>query len=256
MLLIHLPHTQWYTELRIVTARAAHDRMVFLQQLIEPFFHNRFSITSGNADHRNGKTGTVVRGKILQSVTTSFTFKKLAPAKCICIEIFFHHEISYTTFIYFFDKLVPIPARSADGEEKGSGGENDFAAVDQQMFDRRIVCRNCICLHNGSDMLYLVNHGYFLYGAIIQISFRRLYLFFIVADGIKYRPENTKQYHAQRDEYLRCFIQPFVDIMFAQHFGADKYEYDGDTLLQVIEFGYGAPQQEKQRTQTKHRKNI
>ena len=44
--------------------------------------------------------------------------------------------------------------------------------------------------------------------------------------------------------------------MFAQHFGADEYQYNGNTLLQVINFRYCDPEQEKKTEQTQYGKNI
>ena len=49
---IDLPHTQWYAYLGIKTLRTAHDRMIILQQLVQPFLDDRFSVTPGNTDHR------------------------------------------------------------------------------------------------------------------------------------------------------------------------------------------------------------
>ena len=55
-LLVHTPHRQRDTNLRIITAGRTHNCPASLQQLMQPFFHNRLPITTRNADDRNLKT--------------------------------------------------------------------------------------------------------------------------------------------------------------------------------------------------------
>ena len=65
-LFVDFPHRKGYSDLRIVTARRTHHRIVFTQKLIKPFFHDRLTITAGNADNRNLKPTSMRRSKSLQ----------------------------------------------------------------------------------------------------------------------------------------------------------------------------------------------
>ena len=51
MLLVYLPHTYWNPNLRIVTFRTAYNIEIVLQQLVQPFFYNSFSVATSDADY-------------------------------------------------------------------------------------------------------------------------------------------------------------------------------------------------------------
>ena len=61
-----LPHRQWNTNLRIITTRRTDNTTVRTQQLVQPLFHNGFSIASGDTDYRNIKPLPMYLSQFLQ----------------------------------------------------------------------------------------------------------------------------------------------------------------------------------------------
>ena len=63
---IELPHRKRNADLRIITARRTDDTAIRTKQLVQPFFHNGFSVTAGNADNGYLEILTVYFSQFLQ----------------------------------------------------------------------------------------------------------------------------------------------------------------------------------------------
>lgn len=81
----------------------------------------------------------------------------------------------------------------------------------------------------------------------ITASLVRLIVYFFSftirhTDGIGDGGYDTQNDHQQGHKYRNVNIE-----IFHEHFQSDEYQYNGNPLLEVAEFVYGAFQQEKER---------
>src|SRR5581483_4359310 len=110
MCLIHLPDTQRNTYLRIVTFRTSYNSVLIFQQLVQPFFHNCFTVTACDAYHRDSKLSAMPGSKVLQCFQTIFYCYEISSRKPGGGKRFCYNKITYASFIKLCNELVAIPA--------------------------------------------------------------------------------------------------------------------------------------------------
>src|SRR5579862_173103 len=110
MRFIHLPNTQWYAYLRIITSWAANNLVGIFKELVKPLLYYRLAVTSRYPYNRYIKLNAVKGCQSLQCHQAVLNQDDVRLVKIRNIHFIAHHKISYTPLIEFVQKQASAPA--------------------------------------------------------------------------------------------------------------------------------------------------
>ena len=148
-----------YPNLRIITSGASVGMKLFPQQLMQPFFHNGFSVAAGNTDYRACESAAVVCRQLLQGRQNIRNPQDIAVWQHRNLKILRNHETANPLICGGMGKFSTLTVRAGQCKKQGLRRVTNSAAIIGRLGQRSIrMAVNGLPFQNCGNFLPGIMH--------------------------------------------------------------------------------------------------